>query len=378
MTTPLITLANSARGEGVRVFDRSHSDAVARLFHKRFRGNKGPVAASLAAYLRELFLEHPWRDPELPSLVHVGEDGRVEGFIGVLPLRLMFEGRRVRAAIAGSLMVDEPEKKPLTGAKLMRKFILGPQDITITESANAVAQSLHAKLQGRLLPLTSMEWFKVFKPLGTGVALASRSIGAAKLLAPFARLGDGLLSRVKTPWLEEARPASAGFFKSEDVDAGRFAAFALRSSTQFALRPDWDESMVNWLLTHAAKKETYGPMICRLVYGRGDAPLGGYVVYLRPGGMAWVLQIFAEMGRADPVVDDLVSYARSRGALAVRGRSQPMLMEPLLKRGCVFVHRSATIVHTNDEALMAAASGNSLINGLAAESWSRLIGGEFR
>lgn len=377
MTTPFINLANSAREE-VRVFDSSHAGEVARLFHKTFRGNKGPVAASLAPYLREIFLEHPWHDPELPSLVHVAEDGRVDGFIGVLPLRLTFEGRRARAAIAGSLMVNEPEKNPLTGAKLMRKFILGPQDITITESANAVAQSLHAKLRGRLLPLTSMEWFKVFKPFGTGVALASRSFRAAKFLAPFARLGDGLLSRVKTPWLEEARPASSGLLKSEDVDAGRFAAFALRSSAQFALRPDWDESMVNWLLTHAAKKETYGPMICRLVYGRGDAPIGGYVVYLRPGGMAWVLQIFAEMGRADPVVDDLVSYARSRGALAVRGRSQPMLMESLLKRGCVFMHRSATIVHTNDEALMAAASGNSLINGLAAESWSRLIGGEFR
>jgi hypothetical protein len=378
MTTPLIVPAKGEHAPDVRAFELSHLSDVARLFHKIFRGNKGAVPASLAPYLKEIFFEHPWRDEDLPSLVHVSQDGRVDGFIGVLPLRLKLNGKKVRAAVYGSLMVEEPEKNPLTGARLMRKVILGPQDISISETANPVSQAMHARLGGRVLPLNSMEWLMVIKPLGTTVALASRVAGVLKVLAPFARAGDAVLSRWKSGQSKSERPAPAAFTRGEDASEERFIAYALRSAAQFALRPDWNETVLKWLLTHAAAKEEHGPMVRRLVYGKGDTPIGGYIAYMRPGGLAWVLQILTEPGRAGPVLDDLAAYAQSHGAVALRGRTHPTLMEPLLKRGCVFLQRSATIVHASDETLMAAAAQDGLINGLAAESWSRLIGGVFR
>jgi hypothetical protein len=64
--------------------------------------------------------------------------------------------------------------------------------------------------------------------------------------------------------------------------------------------------------------------------------------------------------------------------VAVRGRSQPHLLDALLRRRCVMLHRASTMVLTSDpELLQAVRAGDALLTGLAGESWSRLIGGTF-
>src|SRR5690349_24555958 len=103
--------------------------AVAGLFQRTFLDRRKPAPKALESYLAELFLRHPWHDPEIASRVYVSPEGAVRGFIGVLPLRLCFRGRSVRAAVAGSLMVESPEENPLAGARLLRSFAKGPQEL---------------------------------------------------------------------------------------------------------------------------------------------------------------------------------------------------------------------------------------------------------
>src|SRR6185369_9147094 len=64
----------------VRTCTADDMPAVARMFQKAFRDPNQAAPPSLEAYLRELFLEHPWRDPETASRVFVGADGGVHGF----------------------------------------------------------------------------------------------------------------------------------------------------------------------------------------------------------------------------------------------------------------------------------------------------------
>jgi hypothetical protein len=378
MTALLKLPAETEYAHGVRAVEPAHVSGIARLFHKTFRGGRGAPPASLSAYFHALLFEHPWRDMELPSLVHVSAVGSVDGFMGVLPQSMTIGGKPVRAAIAGMLMADEPQKNPLTGARLLRAFFAGPQDISISETANPLSHGMWTRLGGSVLPLHSMEWFKVLRPFGAAAAVLSHGAPAAKILSPFASASDALLSRFKRNPFRFELPASAALIRGEDADEDRFIACALRFAAQFELRPCWNKTVLRWLLTKAAVKESHGPMMRRLVYGKGDAPIGGYIAYMRPKGVAWVLQILAEPGRAGPVLDNLAAYAHGHGAVALRGKTHPLLMEPLLTRGCLFLHRSSTLVHARDASLMAAASRNGLINGLAGETWSRHIGGEFR
>ena len=128
--------------------------AVAGLFQRTFRNQRAAAPASLQAYLRELYFEHPWRDPDLTSRVFVA-NGAVAGFIGILPLRLTFRGASIRAAVAGSLMVDKPRENPLAGARLLRAYLTGPQDLSLSDSANAVSRGMWERLGGKTAPSES-------------------------------------------------------------------------------------------------------------------------------------------------------------------------------------------------------------------------------
>jgi hypothetical protein len=70
----------------IRACSPEDMPAVAGLFQKTFLNGRGRAPKSLESYLAELFLHHPWYDPELPSRVYVSAEGAVRGFIGVLPL----------------------------------------------------------------------------------------------------------------------------------------------------------------------------------------------------------------------------------------------------------------------------------------------------
>ena len=67
-----------------------------------------------------------------------------------------------------------------------------------------------------------------------------------------------------------------------------------------------------------------------MVYGRGKAPVGCYLYYGRPGGIAWVLQILALPEATDAVVANLLNHAEAHGSVAVHGRTQPHLLDTLL------------------------------------------------
>src|SRR5438046_196924 len=48
----------------------------------------------MTAYFERIFFQNPWVDADLPSLVYEDETGRVGGFVGVVPRRMLFLGAR--------------------------------------------------------------------------------------------------------------------------------------------------------------------------------------------------------------------------------------------------------------------------------------------
>lgn len=351
--------------------------AVAGLFQKTFRDSRQAPPASLRTYLHRLFLEHPWREPDLASRVYVAPGGRIRGFIGILPVRMSFAGKPLRAAVAGSLMVDDPQGNPLAGARLLRTFFDGPQDLSFSETANPISQRMWERLGGRAVAAYSMEWVRVFKPAGFGVAVAAHSFSPARILRPLAALVDFAAERFPRYPLRPAEPDPRRS-RDADTDDAELGEAIPPLLSAYALRPDWDADMLRWILEHAAAKHRHGPLFRRMVYGRGGRLLGCYLYYARPGGIAWVLQILAHPDSVDVVIDNLFAHAYAHGSIAVRGRTQPELYDALLHRRCAFMHRSSTVIHSrNPDAINAIRSGDALLVGLAGEAWTQLIGGHF-
>ncbi len=361
----------------IRQFERADAGAVAALFQKTFRNSKGPPSEALVAYLADAYLAHPWYDPETAARVHINDEGRVTGFVGVFPGRFEHRGRTLRAAIAGTLMVERPEREPLAGAKLLRSVIKGPQDITLSETTNLISQALWERLGGTVVPLMSLDWFRVFRPSSGALSVFAERYPMAAMLSPVARLGDAIASGWTQAATAPAEPAKRLSVADSPSDP-EFAAAILELSQPVAFRPAWSAEMIQWLLRHAAEKERYGTMH-RAILRDGKGGLAGcYFYHGKAGGHGRVLQVLARKGDAAHVIDALFRDAADKGLSALRGRSTPELIDALLTRSTLFLHRASMAIHpTSGEAADAIRSGDALITGLAGESWTRLVGGTF-
>lgn len=361
--------------ETIRTCRREDVPVVADLFMRVLLKQKRPASPALASYFEQLVFDGEG-DSELRSRVFVDAGGRVRGYIGILPQRMLLRGKPVQAAAAGSLMVDGPKEHPTAGARLLRTFLSGPQDLSFSETANDISQRMWMKAGGERLPATSLDWVRVLRPAGFAVWLAVKSFRMASWLRPIAAGTDRILDGCAS------NPFQLGSERTSysDAEVGNEELIGLIPAlcAGYALHPAWEAPRLQLLLSHAERKERYGTLFRRVVYGRGGRPGGCYLYYGRPGGMAWVLQVLALPEAEGDTLDSLIRHAADLGCVGVRGRVQPELLDGLIARRCVLFHVSATMVHARNKDLLAEIRpSRSLLTGLAGEGWTRLIGGEF-
>ncbi len=377
-----MTAVLDQRAELVRDFEREDVPSVARLFVKAFRKGKGELrkpASGLLDTLNEIYFDNPWYDSQIASKVFVDADGSVRGFIGVTTQLVAYEGKRLRVAYAGSLTVEEPERYPLAGARLLRAFLAGPQDISVTETANSTALRMWQKLGIPSDTAYSLNWMRIFRPFGAGVAVMAHRSSAAGMLSPLARFADRCLASRRANPFRMSREAAPRRLTFQTTDRAAFDAAALRLCELYPLRPLWDETSIDWFSSQAAIKRKFGDPCYRVAYGRDGAPVAAYVYFRRCDDLGWLLQSLVRPEQAQDLVDDLLHDAMEFGCVGVRGAAQPWLNNALLSRRTLFLPRMFYLVHTRDKALLEPfRQGVALASGLAGESWMRLIGDDFR
>lgn len=363
--------------EGVRPCRPCDLPAVTALYQQHFGRRQNFNGAALAAYLHDVLFDHPWSEPDICSLVHVDSAGRVEGFIGVIPVRFVLGQQRLRGALAGMLAVANHAQNPLAGARLLRSYLSGPQDISLTVSANALSAGMWQRLGHQPIVEYSMDWIRVLRPFGFASQTATRLFRPARLARGPASLADRLIDRVGiNPLTIGARAGIPAV--STEVDDAALIAHIQEFGEEWRLRPCWDKPVLDWLLSHAAAKEDFGTINTRLVKARNGKPIGCYIFHGRRGGIADVLQILSRRGEQGKVVEDLLRHAHSLGCVAVRGKAQPGLNEHLMQRRAVFFCVASTIAASRHPTVITELrAGNALVTGLAGDAWSRLHGGRF-
>ncbi|MER8381737.1 MULTISPECIES: hypothetical protein [unclassified Mesorhizobium] len=367
----------------IRALQGADLPAVADMFQRVLlkEGTKAP--ASLVEYMRRFYLDAPGCGGDLRSLVHVNDAGRVSGFVGVHVLPMTFNGRQLRAAICSSLMVEDHEHDPLAGARLLKAYLDGPQDISFSETANDISVKLWTRLRGAVLPQYSLDWVRVMRPAAFMLSLSANRLTLARMLNPLARAVDRFYCRRMTPserrWSGVAvEGAGHGAFRISEIDSHTFAKLIEPFTAQFALRPDWTEGQLDHILTDAAQKPDLGELVFGCVTSPVGNNVGAFAYYARKYQIGRVLQILALPGQAGSVIDCLIDHAAARGVSGLRGRVQPALLEAMLGRRIAFLTVASTVVHSRDPELLDAMKNSQVfLNGLAGEQWSRLIGSRF-
>jgi len=366
----------------VRPLAAADLSAVTTLFSRIFLHRDAPATPELQRYLASIFLDGPWSDPEITSLVHVRPDGALTGFIGALPLPLQWGDRRLRAAVCSTLMVDAHETDPMAGARLMRAFLAGPQDLSFCETASEVSIAMWQRLKGVSLLQHSLTYLRILRPVGYMAERLRRRSPLAAPLSLFAGPIDGLV-RARLPIGAQRRWAYNASHDERLVE-GEISPEALigllpRFLAEYEIRPAWTPRSIERVLADAAIKPNLGPLSLQVVKSAGGEPVGAFAYHGSPGRTAHVLQVFATRRHAASVVDRMFSHAARAGAVAVVGRTEPHLLQALAGSETVLFHDAASAVHSRDPELVAAYQrGEGFLNGLAGETWSRLIGDDFR
>src|SRR2546430_15422848 len=111
----------------LRTFAENDIPAVAALFGRVYPQQRWASQAACEAYFREILFNNPWRNLDLPSW-GAEEDGGVAGFAGVMPRRMLFRWRPVRAAVGCQVMGGPNPRHGLTAWTLARGALSGSHD----------------------------------------------------------------------------------------------------------------------------------------------------------------------------------------------------------------------------------------------------------
>lgn len=372
-------IVDAAALGAIRPLEREDLHRVAEIFLKTFRKSARSPSDELINYLDGLYLRAPWHRLETGSLVYMGRDRVLKGFMGALELHMMSGVKRLQAGVMGSFMVEDYQNNPRVGAHLLRTYLSGPQDIFFSDTANHISLSFAQKLGFEILPMNSMEWIKVLRPASLLAHLTQRTW---RWLPQFLvqTLGHGLDRGVGDRFCrQDLLRREPLIVHSHPMEESAFLDAAPRLISGYALKPDWTRQELGWLIHQAQLKTKNGPLRIYEVHGDKSRFCGCYLMYAQSDDIAYVLQILPAEGCADEVMAAVLQQVRQMGCVAVRGAAQPRLMESLLRvSGLFYRHRAATVVRSSHgDVVNAVRRGEAFFGGLTGEGWTRLVSDSF-
>jgi hypothetical protein len=350
---------------GVRAFRHADIPAVIELRRRCFKFEAPPPASRLERDLVALFFDNPWRDPELPALVYEGAQGRVIGFLGVVPRPMSLGGAPIRVAATRRLMV-EPEHRGAAALRLLQAFLKGPQDLSLADSATDSSRTLWTRLGGTTAVLYSIDWFRPIAPARAALGYLSYMTHsrALDLVARSAgRAVDAALVHLpKSPF--RRKPTR---FTGEEISEAQLLACLAESSDAYTLCPAYTPSSLAYLLKMLEGR--FG-RLRKIAVRAGAAPIGWYVYGLNRQGIAQVVRLAAAPGRLPHVVQHLAADAFRHGGAALLGRLEPRLLGELGDPLCIMRQAPWCLVHSRSAAVLEAiARGDAVLSRMEGEWW---------
>ena len=351
----------------VRPLDVRDLPAIVEMRRRLFGSSPALTPEAHADLFREVLIENPWRDDDICSLVYE-QGSRIVGFIGATTRRLTLEGRVYRAAVCQHLMVEPDSRSSLAAVELFRAFLSGPQDLSMTDTAGDVSRRLLERLGASTALPHSISWLRRLQPATCALSELRERRGlraVAAGVAPLGHLVDAVLAK-----------RAANRFRHvgstvEDVDGERILAACEALCDRRLLRLDYDATWLGWVLGVWAKQERFGRLETVMVRGGQGEPVGWFVYFVNRQGISEVLQIGATEKTIEGVLAHLVSHARARGALTLRGRVDPRLMRAFARREFdIMPGVRWTLVHSSrPELLQAIHYGHCFLSPLDGDLW---------
>ena len=314
-------------------------------------------------FMRDVLFTHPWRTDRLSSLVYEDAEGRIRGFLGIMPRRMVLNDQPLLAGISHRFMVDPEVRGSLAALGLMKTFLAGDHDLSITEPENDAARRIWLRYGGFAVESQSFQWTRPVRPVGWAAQFAQDRLPAAArgVVAGIAAGVDHVVG------IGGLRPDSPGE-PSDDLTPETMCQVIADVSRRFAVRPAYGVAELRWFLERLKGKRGRGELRGRLVGSSGGDPNGFYLYYVRPGGTGLVVQICARADRIKGVWRHLVHDAWRTGTVALRGKYDAMVSAVSDRSLLVKRARHTFLLHTrNPDVERAILRGDAFLTRLEGE-----------
>lgn len=333
----------------VRTFVKEDIPQVAALHWCVLHRREGTPPPALGNYLDRLFFRCPWFDSSFPSLVYEDHRGKIVGFQGVVPRRMSLHASSLKVACCTSLVVHPDSRSTLAALHLLKSFLAGKQDLSLTDTANQISYRMWTALGGTAAVSYGMHWSRPLRPCLYGLYGVSRfSKGTLSdvmtlALRPLGRVMDAIVTRMPSSPLCLPPPS----LSAEPADVDTLLAFLSSTWSGRSLRPEYGRDSLGWLLAFMAQTKAYGDFRQIVLRDKANNIAGSYLYYVRSGGIGEVVHIGAEHHTLAAVLDHLFSDASVHGALALHGRLEARLAPHLSEKCCFFYQASSRfLVHS--------------------------------
>jgi hypothetical protein len=358
---------------GLRPFIEDDVSRVADLIWKVLHERTGRAPISLRTHLNDLSLRNPWMDDGIVSRVFESTEGKLLGFFGAVPRRMSIQGQTIRLAFGSNLVVDQESRASVTAMQLVRAFMKGSQDISITDSANEMSRPLLKSLGFNVVPIYSLQWARPLRPSQYALNGLSRLYkknravaGIASIARPFGGLVDAVATSRISP-LRQSPPST----NDEDLDTKTLLECLATIPAKHWILPEYDHQSLNWVLDFVAERRVFGDLRKALVRDKEGKIVGWYIYSIPPDRVGEVLQLGATSPSISTVLDHLFYDAWKNGLVGIHGRMEPQMMPELTGKSCFFLrHGSWTLVNSNNPQLLSLfQSGSAFFSRLDGE-WS--------
>jgi hypothetical protein len=356
---------------------RGHIPAVVELLTERAVADDAERYAALTRYWEEIYFDNPWYDPELPSLVCEGSNGQLEGFYGAMPRPMVFNERPVRAVAASNFWVRGEAGgvgNPLLAMKMMKKFLAGPQDLSVANGAAWPSRKIWEACGGVAVPVCSFDWLRPIRPAQALVELVDtqrgrptprglRRVAAAADFLGFRLIQRYLRNQEATYTLEQLEP--------------RVAVDMVACTPGFELRPQYDAASFGWLLDMCRVSGVNEGFRAAAVRGGARSDAIGLFVYLQHRDkVGQVVQLMAAPGHLATVLCAAITDASAHGIVLLRGEVDPAAdLQAYRDTACLVNTGRWTLVHARQPGLIEAfIHGRALFTSLDGERWLMQLG----
>ncbi len=339
----------------VRIFNIQDISQVIDLNVRLFPGSSGLSREKQEFLFAEICFRNPWYHPGISSLVYEENDGRVTGFLCVVPRHFSFNNQTITVAVGQHLMVD---RTALASVQLFKKFLEGPQDLSITDMAIELAKPIWGRFGGTTIYTHSIYWRRILRPLSFASSFLKKEKSTSHSFTntnPLWTMLDSIVNQIPSKMLHFKLPNVI----SEELTTNEFLLNLHNISKEKKLFPVYTADSLNWLFARLTEEKRFGEFQKTLVRDSDNQILGWYLYNLKPMGRSEVLQIIARKDSINTILDHLFYNAWEKGSIELCGRLDPQFTKEFGQKYALFMPgRNWMLAHSKNPELIDALHSN--------------------